>query len=162
MSQFAPPRNTPNNGRMDARSFVPRRPMEFLHRCAWKRERGTVLLRPKGFHLHEHCLCCVPLPPPCCHDRSHLAANTRYSSSLSPHPHSEPPKHTLRKQLTHSYSLRLFVSLPSSILVWCVWRACVPRFSKHLLKVIIAGRSLGIALYLSIVENFFLHSLYLH
>ena len=158
MSQFAPPRNTPNNGRMDAHSFVPRRPMEFLHRCAWKREGGQCCSDPSASPYTATARVMLLLPPPCCHDRSHLAANTRYSSpSFSPSTFRAAKTHAEKTINPLLLSPSLSVSLPSSILVWCVL-ACVPRFSKHLLKVIIAAQVEVLALDLSMVENFFWQS----
>ena len=139
MSQFAPPRNTPNNGRMDARSFVPRRPMEFLHRCAWKREGGQCCSDPSASPYTATARVMLLLPPPCCHDRSHLAANTRYfSPSFSPSTFRAAKTHAEKtiNPLLLSPSLRLATIFDSRL----VRVACVPRFSKHLLKVIIAAQ----------------------
>ena len=111
-----------------ARSFVPNR-WNFSTGAPGS-EGGTVLLR-----IQKHtwfCLGNVVLFPPRCHDRSHLAANTRYSSSSSSSSTFQAAKTHAEKTINPLLLSSPSVSLPSSILFGCV-RASVQQtpFKSH-------------------------------
>ena len=135
----APCRNTPKQqqSRMDARHahpFVSNRALDGI-----SPQVHSVAPNPKApattvLALQVVLRWSLVLFPPCCHDRSHLAANTRYSSSSS--------SSTFQAAKTHAEKtinpLLLSSLSPSRYHLRFSSGACVPRFSKHLLKVIIS------------------------